>query len=119
MKKQFTKIPIFMLLLFFLVKIAGAQTPSYYTGNTNSPSNSFPVNSTTGKSMQSLIAPAEFVGGASGAYFGNIVKFYVQGTANVTPTFSALTVKMGNLIKNKISMHKITMTNSNTNKLAV
>lgn len=84
-----------MLLLFFLVKIAGAQTPSYYTGNTNSPSNSFPFNNAAGKSMQSLIAPAEFIGGASGAYFGNIVKFYVQGTANVTPTFSALTVKMG------------------------
>ncbi len=84
-----------MLLLFFLVKIAGAQTPSYYTGNTNAPSNSFPFNSGAGKSMQSLIAPAEFIGGASGAYFGNIVKFYVQGTANVTPTFSSLTVKMG------------------------
>lgn len=94
MKTNLTKIPILALLFVLIANIAGAQNPTFWTGNTNAPSNSFPFNQATGKAMQSLIAPNEFSGGG-GAYFGNITKFYVQGTASVNPTFTGLTVKMG------------------------
>ncbi len=80
-----------LLLLAFLTTGVFAQTPAFYTGNVNSPGNSFPFGSSTGgKSMQSLIAPGEF----TGAFFGNITKFYVQGTASNTSTYT-MTIRMG------------------------
>lgn len=84
---------VFSFLLLLYAVTAGAQTPSptFYTGNVNAPSNSFPFNNAAGKAMQSLIAPGEF----TGAQFGNITKFYVQGDANSSATWSNLVIRMG------------------------
>ena len=82
---------IFSLTLFLVSVSAFAQNPTFYTGNTNSPSNAFPFNVAAGKQLQSLIAPGEL----TGAYFGFITKFYVQGTASVAGTWSTFVIKMG------------------------
>ncbi|MBP9186602.1 MAG: hypothetical protein KBG11_05875, partial [Bacteroidia bacterium] len=75
------------------LNFVNAQSPTFYTGNANSPSNSYPFNNAGGQTMQSLIAPGEF----TGATFGFITKFYVQGTANVAGSWNGLTVRMGQI----------------------
>ncbi|MES2689876.1 MAG: T9SS type A sorting domain-containing protein [Bacteroidota bacterium] len=91
---------VYLLLLLLISGIGAlkAQTPTFYTGNVNAPSNSFPFNNAAGKSMQSLIAAGEL----SGALFGNITKFYVQGTANVSATWSGLVIRMGQTSANTL-----------------
>ncbi len=89
--KQSQRKLIFSITLLVLSVGAFAQTPTFYSGNTNSPSNAFPFSTVAGKQVQSLIAPGEF----TGAYFGFITKFYVQGTASITGTWSTFVIKMG------------------------
>ena len=79
-----------LITVSFLFQVR-AQAPQFATGTTNAPSNSFPFNSTGGKSLQSLILPGEL----TGAYFGNITKVYFQGTASSSGTYNGLTIKMG------------------------
>lgn len=80
-----------LCLLLCLVFKGYGQTPTYFTGNVNSPSNSFPFNQAGGKAMQSLVAPGEF----TGAVGGFITKFYVQGTASINGTWQNLIIRMG------------------------
>jgi parallel beta-helix repeat protein len=76
--------------LFLIGTTTYAQTPQFYTGNTNSPSNSFPYAVAAGKAVQSLILPGEL----KGAYPGLITKFYQQGTASTSFTLTTCTIKM-------------------------
>ncbi|MFN5885802.1 MAG: hypothetical protein ACK445_10715, partial [Bacteroidota bacterium] len=82
---------IFSLTLLFVCAnfLVSAQTPTFFTGNVNAPSNAFPFNVATGKGVHYLIAPGEL----TGAVAGNITHFYVQGTAGVTSSFTGLTIR--------------------------
>ncbi|MFN4994326.1 MAG: immunoglobulin-like domain-containing protein [Bacteroidota bacterium] len=82
---------IFSLTLLFVCGnfLVNAQTPTFFTGNVNAPSNGFPFNVATGKGVHYLIAPGEL----TGAVAGNITHFYVQGTAGVTSSFTGLTIR--------------------------
>ncbi|MES2655318.1 MAG: hypothetical protein V4620_07005, partial [Bacteroidota bacterium] len=85
---------VHLLLILFLLAIASkiSAQPTFYTGNINAPSNSFPFNwGTAGKSMQSLVAPGEL----TGAYIGRITTLYFQGTASNTSNFTGVTINMG------------------------
>jgi hypothetical protein len=80
---------ILLLSLLLIGSATYAQTPQFYTGNSGSPSNSFPY-ATNGKGIQWLVLPNEF----PGAYNGVITKFYTQGTVNASFTLTTVQIKM-------------------------
>ena len=78
------------LFCIFFGFFSQAQNPTFYTGNTGSPSNVFPWGVTAGKGIQWLILPGEF----TGATPGFITKLYTQGTVSGSSTWTSLTIKM-------------------------
>jgi PKD repeat protein len=92
MKKNLLLLLTSLFIGIFFTNNLKAQSPTFYTGNVNSPSNSFPFNmGTAGKSLQALVAPGEL----TGAYLGRITKVYFQGTASVAGSWTGLTINMG------------------------
>ncbi len=85
---------IFVLMIAFVG--ATMAQPQYYNYNTTGTNNAFPfnINSATGKTIQTLYLAGAFAN-PTPAPSGNITTLYIQAATTGSPTYTSLTITMG------------------------